>query len=94
MSADTGRTVHPLMPNILRHGIPQHIADQVIADVEDSLWLAAHDAEVEARALDEAATAAVTEDEGIPWDNDYDRATVSAWLSERADNKRAGAQES
>lgn len=36
-------------------------------------------------ALKEAATAAVSEEVGIPWDNDYDRATVAAWLEEFAE---------
>lgn len=38
------------------------------------------EAEVKIEALREAASAAVTEEEGIPWDHDHDRATVSAWL--------------
>ena len=43
------------------------------------------EADVKAEALREAAHAAVSEDEGIPWDDDYDRATVGAWLEERVD---------
>ena len=43
------------------------------------------EAQVKAEALREAAFAAVSEDEGIPWDHDYDRATVGAWLDEYAE---------
>lgn len=46
------------------------------------------EAEVKAEALDEAAYAAVTDEEGIAWDDDYDRATVGAWLGERAEQAR------
>src|SRR5690606_20305830 len=41
--------------------------------------------EVKAETLREAASAAATDDEGVPWDDDHDRATVSAWLEGRAD---------
>ena len=47
-------------------------------------------AEAAARALEEAADAAVRDDdECIPWAHDSDRATVSAWLTERAAAYRA-----
>lgn len=36
----------------------------------------------QARALEDAATVTLTEDEGVPWDHDYDRATVAIWLQE------------
>ena len=46
------------MPNMLRSlGGDRALADQIIAEVEDSLWLAAHDAEVAAKVLDEAIKA-------------------------------------
>jgi len=47
-------------------------------------------AEAAAVALEEAADAAVRDDdECIPWAHDSDRATVSAWLTERAAAYRA-----
>lgn len=48
------------------------------------------EAEVEVEALREAASAAVTDGEGVPWDHDHDRATVSAWLLGLADRIEAG----
>jgi len=72
---------------------PGGFARRVQAREEFARWLAAHDAEVAAHALEAAASAAVTDDDGIPWDDDYDRATVSAWLAERADDLREGADQ-
>lgn len=48
-------TEHRLMPNMLRY-VPRDVADQIIADVEDSLWLAEHDEASEARAVSAEAT--------------------------------------
>ena len=42
--------------------------------------------DIQARTLRAAARAATYEEDGIPWDHDWDRATVSAWLEELADN--------
>lgn len=50
------------------------------ARVDFNRWLAEVRCEAAEKALREAASAAVTEGEGVPWDHDHDRATVSAWL--------------
>lgn len=41
---------------------------------------------IRAQALREAANRVVSTDKGIPWDHDYDRAEVAAWLYELADD--------
>lgn len=42
--------------------------------------------DIQARTLRATARAATYEEDGIPWDHDWDRATVAAWLDELADN--------
>lgn len=59
-----------------------YVTDKARADFDR--WLAEVRCEAAEKALREAASAAVTEEEGIPWDRDHDRATVSAWLEDRA----------
>ena len=42
--------------------------------------------EIQVRTLRAAARAATYEENGIPWNHDWDRATVAAWLDELADD--------
>ena len=42
--------------------------------------------DIQARTLRAAARAATYEEDDSPWDHDWDRAAVSAWLNELADN--------
>ena len=42
--------------------------------------------DIQARTIRATARAATYEEDGTPRDNDWDRATVSAWLNELADN--------
>lgn len=48
--------------------------------------------DIQARTIRSAARAATYEEDGIPWDHDWDRATVSAWLDGLADNIEGGTE--
>ena len=42
--------------------------------------------DIQVRTIRATARAATYEEDGTPWDHDWDRATVSAWLNGLADN--------
>ena len=42
--------------------------------------------DIQVRTIRATARAATYEEDGTPWDYDWDRAAVSAWLNELADN--------
>ena len=46
--------------------------------------------DIQARTIRATARAATYEEDGTAWDHDWDRAAVSAWLNELADNIEAG----
>lgn len=50
--------------------------------------------DIQARTIRAAARAATHEEDGIPWDHDWDRAAVSAWLDALADDIEKGADAS
>lgn len=57
---------HRLMANMLRVlGGNRALADQVIAEIEDSLWLAAHDAEVARQQAEHDAR--IADEQGHLW---------------------------
>ena len=46
--------------------------------------------DIQVRTIRATARAATYEEDGTPWDHDWDRAAVSAWLNELADNIEGG----
>ena len=46
--------------------------------------------DIQVRTIRATARAATYEEDDTPWDHDWDRATVSAWLNGLADNIEAG----
>lgn len=46
--------------------------------------------DIQARTIRATARAATYEEDGTAWDHDWDRAAVSAWLNELADNIEGG----
>ena len=42
--------------------------------------------DIQVRTIRATARAATYEEDGTPWDHDWDRAAVAAWLNELADN--------
>ena len=46
--------------------------------------------DIQARTIRATARAATYEEDGTPWDYDWDRAAVAAWLNGLADNIEAG----
>lgn len=86
-SAETlGRAARDAFDDIpLNANLDRPAIDEVIGNAILTLLPGRTEAEVKAEALREAAEIAVTSERGIPWDDDYDRATVAAWLDELAD---------
>lgn len=76
----------PPLENCPRHGLIPAEIWAVVTKVE------AQRDRYKAEALEEAASAAVSDEYGIPWDYDFDRATVAVWLEERAESLRKNAQ--